>query len=289
MPAERLHIHALPKMNDATLILAFSGWMDGGNVSTGTVEWLVKSIGAEEVASIDPEDFYILNFPGSMEISALFRPHTEIEDGIITGFEPPENTFFADPAGRLALFWGKEPNVRWGAFAECVFDFAEQIGVSRLLFVGSVAGVVPHTREPRMMSVVSDPTLKPLLEPFGVNFTNYEGPASFSTLLLSEAPQRGFQMASLVAEIPAYIQGTNPRCIESVVRKLAGIVGLQVEMDDLRELSTHWEEKLTEALTEKPELVEHVEKLEADYDNDVFDTQMGDLKEWLEKQGIRVD
>jgi hypothetical protein len=29
--------------------------------------------------------------------------------------------------------------------------------------------------------------------------------------------------------------------------------------------------------------------MEEDYDNEMFDTQMGDLKEWLEKQGIRLD
>lgn len=271
------------------MILAFSGWMDGGNVSTGTVEWLVKTLNAQPVADIDPEDFYICNFPGSMEISALFRPHTKIEQGVITAYEPPENTLFCAEQSQLILFRGKEPNFDWSHFADCIFSFAAQAGVSALYFVGSFGGAVPHSREPRLLSTVSDERLKPTLEPYGIGFTDYEGPASFSTHLLAHARDRGFRMASLVAEIPAYIQGTNPKSIEAVVRKLAAILGLQVSLDELRTLTAAWEERLNEVLEQKPDLAKYIRKLEEDYDNEVFDTQMGDLKEWLQQQGIRVD
>jgi hypothetical protein len=40
---------------------------------------------------------------------------------------------------------------------------------------------------------------------------------------------------------------------------------------------------------ETPDLTRLIRKLEEHYDNEVFDTQMGDLKEWLQQRGIRVD
>jgi proteasome assembly chaperone (PAC2) family protein len=289
MALDRLRAHARPKLKDGKLVLAFSGWMDGGEVSTGTVEWLVRTLGAPKVAAIEPEGFYIYNFPGSMEVSSLFRPHTRIHEGQIEAYRPPENAFFCDERRGLLLFRGKEPNFNWGEFGECIFSFATQAGVSAMYFVGSVGGVVPHTREPRLMSAVSDESLKPALEQYGVSFTNYEGPASFSTYLLAEAPSRGVRMASLVAEIPAYIQGMNPKTIEAVIRKLAVIVGLQMDLSELRSLAAAWEERLNAVLKGKPELAKYIRKLEEDYDNEVFDTQMGDLKEWLQEQGIRVD
>jgi len=46
-------------MDNATLVLSFTGWMDGGNVSTGTVERLVDLLSARQIAEIDPEPFYI--------------------------------------------------------------------------------------------------------------------------------------------------------------------------------------------------------------------------------------
>jgi predicted ATP-grasp superfamily ATP-dependent carboligase len=266
------------------MVLGFSG-----EVSTGTVEWLVRALHARKLADIDPEGFYLYSFPGSMEVSAVFRPHTEIEDGVITAFQPPENTFFGHEKGEILLFRGKEPHFHWAEFADCIFSFASQAGVSVLYFVGSFGGAVPHTREPRLFSTVSDESLKPGLEQFGIGFTDYQGPASFSTYLLAHAAEHGLRMTSLVAEIPAYIQGTNPKSIDAVLRTLAAILGLPANPDDLKALTAAWEERLNSVLENKPDLAKYIRKLEEDYDNEVFDTQMGDLKEWLQQQGIRVD
>jgi hypothetical protein len=40
---------------------------------------------------------------------------------------------------------------------------------------------------------------------------------------------------------------------------------------------------------QQPELAGNIRKLEEDYDNEIFDSEMGELKSWLEQQGIRVD
>ena len=90
-----LTIHRRPALDGATLVLAFTGWMDGGDVSTGTVKRLVHLLGAKPFADIDPEPYYIYNFPGSMEIAALFRPRIEIEEGLVKSVEMPINTFYS--------------------------------------------------------------------------------------------------------------------------------------------------------------------------------------------------
>src|ERR1700677_4674105 len=89
-----LRIHNTPVLERATLVLAFSGWMDGGDVSTGTVQRLVDLLEARPVAEIDPDPFYVYNFPGSMEIAALFRPAIKIEDGLVTDHVMPSNDFY---------------------------------------------------------------------------------------------------------------------------------------------------------------------------------------------------
>ena len=45
-------------------------------------------------------------------------------------------------------------------------------------------------------------------------------------------------MVSLVAEIPGYLQGTNPLSIEAVTRRLAKILKLPLDLDSLRTAST---------------------------------------------------
>ena len=68
-----LRISHRPHLDQGTLVLAFSGWMDGGDVSTGTVRRLVELTAAQPIAEIDPEPFYIYNLPGSMEMAARTR------------------------------------------------------------------------------------------------------------------------------------------------------------------------------------------------------------------------
>jgi len=287
--AEQLVLTRHVKLRGGRMVVGMDGWMDGGDVSTGTVGALVRLLRAEEVGHIEPEDFYVLNFPGSMEVAALFRPHAKISDGLVVRLDFPANTFHLHAPGRLVLFEGKEPNLRWPAFADALFAAAEQFGVRDVYFVGSVAGIVPHTREPRLFCSVSEESLKGDLEPLGVRFSSYDGPAGFSTYLTREAPSRGLRMVTLVAEIPAYIQGRNPLCIESVLRRLAGLLRLHVPMDELRAVAAAFEKKLNEAVKGRGELLQLITKLESDYDSELFDTQMGDLKEWLQQKGIRLD
>jgi len=289
MLPKQLKMQRTLDLHGARLVLGLSGWMNGGDVSTGTIDRLVQLIGAEPLGRIEPEGFYIYNFPGSMEISAYFRPHAKIRDGRVVELDWPENAFHVCEAENLILFRGKEPNFAWDEYAACIFAVVEMFSVERIYFVGSVAGAVPHTREPRMAASVSDAQIQAELQPFGVRDSNYEGPASLVTYLTRLAERRGVHMAALVAEIPAYVQGRNPICIESTIRKLAGMLGLQIDMEKLRERSDAFERKLDEAVEQKPELVELIKKLESDYDNEVFDTELGDLKAWMEQKGLQLD
>ena len=62
-----------------------------------------------------------------------------------------------------------------------------------------------------------------------------------------------------------------------------------MEFSDLTTISEEFEKKLHEVVQEQPELEINIHKLEEDYDNDIFNNELGDLKTWLEQQGIRVD
>src|SRR5262245_42126564 len=126
---DALRIHHRPALDGATLVLAFAGWMDGGDVSTGTVRRLVDLLVARRVAEIDPEPFYLYNFPGPMEVAALFRPAIKIEDGVIASLEMPEGVFYCHEPANVVLFLGKEPNLRWRSFGDCVVEMARQAGV----------------------------------------------------------------------------------------------------------------------------------------------------------------
>jgi proteasome assembly chaperone (PAC2) family protein len=268
--SELLRIHHRPALDQATLVLAFSGWMDGGDVSTGTVRRLVDLLGAQPIAEIDPEPFYLYNFPGSMELTALFRPPIKIEEGRIVSLAMPANTFYGHEPANLILFLGKEPNLRWQTFGDCILALAHQARVRRVLFVGSFGGSVPHTREPRLFVTCSDEGLLPEMARYGLRRTDYEGPGSFSSYLLTRAPSAGLEMTSLVAEIPGYLQGRNPMSIEAVTRRLAKILKLPLDLDALRAESTAWELQVSRVVERDRDLTKTVRQLEEAYDTELL-------------------
>ena len=272
MAASPLTILNAPRMPGSTLLLALTGWMDGGLVSTGTVKHLMRGRDLVEVARVEPAGFYIDNFPGSMEVTALFRPHVKYLGGLVVEFDMPSNEFHADPAANTAFFVGKEPNLNWRGFADCVYEVAGRLGVKRIIFMGSFGGTVPHTREPRLFGSVSEPRLLPLLRRHGLKPTEYEGPASFATYLLSQSPKHDLEMLSIAAEIPGYLQGINPLSIEAVTRRLARIVELPVDLAKLREASDAWEVQVSEAVEKDSDLAETVRKLEEQYDTELIES-----------------
>jgi hypothetical protein len=275
-PAELLRVRRCPALHDATLVLAFTGWMDGGDVSTGTVRRLVDLLAAPPVAEIDPDPFYLFNFPGSMEIAALFRPAIRIEDGLVAELEMPGNTFHAHEPADLLLFVGREPNLRWPTFADCVLGLARRAGVRQMLFVGSFGGSVPHTREPRLHVTCSDAVLLPEMTRYALRRTGYAGPGSFSSYLMTRAPAAGLEMVSLAAEIPGYLQGRNPVCIEAVTRRLAKILRLPLELGELRSESTAWELEVSRAVEQDKKLARTVRQLEEAYDEELLQRGEGE-------------
>jgi proteasome assembly chaperone (PAC2) family protein len=269
-PSDPLQFHRRPALRDATLVLAFDGWMDGGDVSTGTVQRLVDLLHAQPLADIEPDSFYLYNFPGTMELAALFRPRIEIEEGLVKSIDMPSATFFCHEAANLLLFLGKEPNLRWRAFADCVLQVVDGVGVRRILFVGSFGGTVPHTREPRLHVTCSDAAMLPEMEPYALRRSAYEGPGSFASYLMTRVAEIDVRMATLAAEIPGYLQGPNPVCIEAVTRRLAKILRLPLDLAPLRAASTEWELAVTAAIEKDEEMAGKVREMEEAYDNELL-------------------
>jgi len=280
-----LIIHERPNLKTPSMVLGFSGWMDGGEVSTGTVEYLRGKLKAKKFADIDPAEFYIFNLPGGMEQVAQFRPYTEIKDGLLINFEYPRNEFFASEKNEVILFSGKEPNLRWDEYAHSIFQVGEEFGVRKMYFIGSVAGPIPHTREARVSCSVSSEGQKTRLKDYDVRFTDYEGSASITTLLTKLSKEKEMEMTNLVAEIPMYVQAKNPKAIETVTKRLVKLLGLDIDLDGLYRTSLEFEKNIDKAVAKQPMLAEQIKKLEESYDSETFGSK-GDFENWLKQQGI---
>ena len=82
-------------------------------------------------------------------------------------------------------------------------------------------------------------------------------------------------MASLVAEIPGYLQGPNPVCIEAVTRRLAKILRLPLDLAPLRAASTEWELAVSAAIEKDEDMTRQVRQMEEAYDNELLQSGEG--------------
>lgn len=284
-----LIFHEEPDVSEPVLIMGLTGWMDGGGVSMGTVDYLRERLSAERFAEIDPMDFYIHNFPISslpvsvfveegravvtpvnpMEMAAVFRPHCRIEDGVVEELVYPANDFCVAEDENLVLFAGEEPHIRWGAFCDCIFGLARKLSISRVYFVGSVAAPIPHTREPRLRVSCSTKEGRDRIAGYGLGFSDYEGPASIITSLAWHSVPMEIELCSLVAEVPHYPfveMPSYPPSIVRIVSALQDILGLELELSDLKASAQVALSRLDELREENADFRELVQKLEEAYD-----------------------
>ena len=111
------------------------------------------------------------------------------------------------------------------------------------------------------------------MQQYAVGRTGYEGPGSVTSYLMTQVPEAGLEMVSLVAEIPGYLQGTNPMSIEAVSRRLSKMLGMSMDLDELRSAGTKWEMDVSTAVEKNEELAETVRKLERQYDDELLERE----------------
>lgn len=284
MLPEALLVHERPMAQSARMVMGFSGWMDGGEVSTETVAQFIHETQAKPFADLDPAPFFLYNVPGDMDLAAQFRPHVYIEDGMVTRVDEPVNRFFYSESCNLVLFLGKEPHMRWADYVACLFAAAQELDVREIFFVGSVAGTIPHTKTPHFYGSVSCPAMRSRLLENGIELSSYEGPGSFVSYMIHHAPEYAIAMASLVAEIPAYVHGKNLKCIESAAHRLAILMELPLTFSTLHAMTSEFEERLSRIVRSRPELSDMIHKMEQNYDREHQDEHMDELRAWFEKQ-----
>jgi proteasome assembly chaperone (PAC2) family protein len=258
MPNEHITLHSMPELREPALVAAFQGWPDAGEVASGALRYLVRSLGATRFAEVSSEEFYVFT-----EV----RPHSiQVRPGQRT-LRWPANDFYhwRSPNGSrdLLLFLGREPNLRWSTYTNTVVELAERCGATLLVTLGGTYDAVSHHGDVQVSGIGSTPRLRHSLEAVGVAFSQYQGPSSIQTALLETARRRGLASASLWGHAPHYIQAVpNVKVCHGLLAKLDALVGLSLDLDELRGASRALEARVDEALAGNEELQSYVERLD---------------------------
>lgn len=273
---DHLIIHQQPSQEKPILIAAMAGWPDAQSGGTGAIKYLIRKLSAEKFAEVDPEEFYVFT---------RRRPIVRLDPQGQRVLRWPTNAFYHCPGEgasphKLAFFVGMEPQLKWKTFAATVMEVARQCHTQRLFFLGSLLDAVPHTRQSPLSGYATDPQLQAMLQEMGVRLTRYEGPTGAASVLMEACRRESVGFASFFAHCPHYLQGSpNPQASLSLLKYLASLVDLDVDLAELGDAAIAFESQVNRAVANNQELATYIRRLEEGYDQAQGSPPPGPFKE----------
>jgi proteasome assembly chaperone (PAC2) family protein len=249
-----IDIDALPQLRDPVLVVSLSGWVDAGLAGGGTVAVL-----QEQLESV--RTFGRLDLSDLMDLQQT-RPTVHLVDGVSREIAWPEISFTAGHLGRdVVLCVGPEPSLRWRAVLGEVVDLAVRLGVTAAFTVGGIPSMASHRRP---VSVLATGTDAELVEAAGAWRQDYIGPTGAQSVLQVMLGDAGIPTLALWAQVPHYVAGgASPPAIRALLAKLRDIGGVTIDLDALDEQAQAYVERVEEGLTERPDVVEVIQAIEA--------------------------
>jgi proteasome assembly chaperone (PAC2) family protein len=254
-----LRIERRPVLASPVFVCSFRGWNDGGQGASLATSFLARTWRAEQFADIDPELFFDFQ---------MTRPHVVLVNGE-RRIDWPENSIqharvpraSGGEAQDAVLLLGTEPSLRWAAFTRLVSGFANELGASLVVTLGSLLADVPHTRPSPVTASATDPAL---LEELGLRPSRYEGPTGVVGVLHDACRQVGIRSVSLWAAVPHYVSLTpSPRAAQALCDRLAALLDVPIDTGELEEASTAYIQQVSEAVAADEETAAYVNELES--------------------------
>ena len=245
-----------PSLREPALVAAFGGWGNAGEVATSTVDFMVNSLKAEELATLESDDFYLFS---------VNRPLVNIANGHLKSLDLPRSRFYFStnsPGRDLILFIGPEPQLRWHQYMESFMQLCQRFGVRTFITLGGLHDEVLHNETKISVAGASlddVQRLRQLREP--VELIDYVGPSAVHSLFLAKAQEQKMESISLWAHAASYLQGTNYKLCSGLIKRLNLLLGLEV---DPTELDLSWklvEDQIDGLIKKNEQLRQHVEEL----------------------------
>jgi proteasome assembly chaperone (PAC2) family protein len=245
-----------PSLHEPALVAGFGGWGNAGEVATSTVDFMVERLEAEQLASLESDDFFLFS---------VNRPLVTIANGHLKSLDLPKSRFYYSinsPGPDLILFYGPEPQLCWYQYVKAFMQLCHRFGVRKFITLGGLHDEVLHN-EAKISAAggcMDDvQRLRELEEPVGL--IDYVGPSAVHSLFLAKALEQEMESFSLWAHAASYLQGTNYKLCSELIKRLNLLLDLEV---DPTELDLSWklvEDQIEELIEKNEQLKQHVEEL----------------------------
>ncbi|MEX0768147.1 MAG: PAC2 family protein [Microthrixaceae bacterium] len=258
-----------PAGDRPVMIVAFEGWNDAADAASSAIDLLAQSLGSNEFAHIDPEEFY--------DFTAT-RPHVRSLGGLRRTIDWPKNTFSWStppeaPSG-VVLMRGVEPQLKWRTFCGQILEVASELNCSMVITLGSLLAEIAHTRP---TPIFGNAYTESVIDRLDLGQAHYEGPTGIVGVLHAECVGAQIESASLWAAVPAYVPSApSPKAAVALVRRVCDLTNLTLNSDDLLDASDAYEQAITALVAEDETTMDYVRHLEEQHDLNAGPIQTAD-------------
>ena len=245
----------LPALNRPIIIAAFEGWNDAGESATAALEVIRSELSAEQVATIEAEEFF--------DFQAV-RPMMRVSADGQRRIEWPENQFWATSQRTphdLVLLTGVEPSLRWKQFCDTVLSFAAGLQAEMLVTLGGLQVDVPHTRPVPVTATTSNLALADELD---IQVGTYEGPTGITGVLHTMAVEAGLPSVSVWAGVPHYLASSTylPGAL-AIAEEVGALSQTELPLGELARDAVQQSDEIAELVLSDEDLAEYVDELES--------------------------
>lgn len=242
-----------PELRNPVLVLSYAGWNDGGECSSSAATYLLETLAAARLASLDLEEY--LDF-------TVVRPHVR-RRGDEREIIWPAHEFYSVECPTqdfdLVIGLGVEPHMRWKSYAQQVVNFVERVGIQRVVLMGAFLDEVIYSQPIDVMGFASDPEVA---REWDLASSEYEGPTGMIGVLGETIAATGIPTASLWARLPHYVNETpNWRGSLALLQKLERVLDMPMDLTGLEERAGEFDQEVSETIAGDPQLAAYVREL----------------------------
>jgi proteasome assembly chaperone (PAC2) family protein len=259
-----------PDLRSPYVVCGWNGWLNGGDVSIGGIEYLIRHLNAAKFAEIPASRYHVFQVPGVDNSRPIFK----MDEGLIVETHFPKNDLYyaVNPTSDhdLIFLLGTEPNLYWEEYTDEFVDFILGFKSTRLYTLGAILDRTPYTREPKISCTCTSAKMKEEISKYAVTFSSRIGTASFNQMLLYACQKKGLDGINFTGRVPYYPEFNvaieyNPKSIRSILLRLNNLMHLSLDLSEMDDGIKEIDGKLDFVRQKNAQFNAYIEELEKEY------------------------
>jgi len=238
-----IRLYKEPKSKECDFL---ASWPGIGNVSLILAKYLKDKLGAEEIGTIEPFDFYT-------PIGVM------VKNNIVETPQFPESKFYywhnpKSERGLVLFISDEQPTSKGYDLANHVLDISKKLRIKKVYTCAAAITRMHHTEMPKVWGAATHPDLIADLKKYDIVLRGDIQIAGLNGLFLGVAKERSMDGICLLGEVPMYTTRIpNPKAALAILGVMVQMLDIDIDLSELASLAKQADEEMKRLAAEAME------------------------------------